>query len=108
MTPKHRKAVLAKIHLAVQQIGWSDEQYRDALWAQFAEGGPAERTAQWRKGQPSAKDLTPSELDALVRFLQEKGFRPKAAKRAGRQPPRQSAGKEAFLGKIEALLAEKS
>lgn len=82
-----RKPMLAKIHIALQQIGISDEEYRGIL--------------RERWGVESSKDLSLDGLHDLLLHLSKLGFRatPKA--------PTPARGAGSYIAKIEALLTEK-
>ena len=81
---------LAQIHIAKSQLGLSDDEYR-ALLARVA-------------GVTSAKQLTNRNVGAVINELQRLGWKPAAAKRAGRKP--NTLSKETMLTKIEAQLAD--
>jgi len=56
-----RKALLAKVHIAISQLGIADEDYRDILQAMF-------------NVRSSAK-LSDRNLDKLIRHFESKGFK---------------------------------
>lgn len=87
---------LAQIHIARQQLGLSDEDYRAIL----------ARTA----GVSSAKELTNRNVGAVLHEFRRLGWQPKPAKRAGRKAPRPPRGRARVMAKIEAMLthAERS
>lgn len=106
MSPRHRQSMLAKIHLAVKQLGLDDETYR-ALLVNLFGAHDKKRAAKWAAGKPSAADLRAAELGQLVEHFFDRGFRviaPARAKKA--EPPPQKGVKEAYLSRINALLAE--
>ena len=57
----HRKALLAKVHIAVSQLGIQDEDYRDILQATF--------------NVRSSKALSERNLERLIRHFVDKGFK---------------------------------
>lgn len=59
---KTRKALLAKIHIAIKQLDIDDEDYRDIVQAQF--------------GVRSSKSLSYKNLEKLVRYFVSRGFKP--------------------------------
>lgn len=106
MTRKHRLACLAKVHIAVAQLGLDDDAYRTLLHNLFARRDP-QRAAKWAKGKPSAAHLTAGELGELLHHFKDRGFRAVEPARAKKQQPAVQRGtREAYLGKINALLAE--
>jgi phage gp16-like protein len=84
------KGKLAQIHIAKQQLGLSDDDYRAIL----------ARTA----GVSSSKDLTDRNVGAVLHEFKRLGWQPKAPKRAGRVP--NTLNKREQMAKIEALLSE--
>lgn len=82
---------LAQIHIARQQLGLSDEDYRAIL----------ARTA----GVSSAKELTNRNVGNVLNEFRRLGFVPKPAKRAGRKAPRPPVTRQNVINKIEAMLA---
>ncbi|WP_046079660.1 gp16 family protein [Halomonas sp. HG01] len=84
------KNKLAQIHIARQQLGLSDDEYRAIL----------ARTV----GVSSAKELTDSNVGRVLHEFKRLGWKPKAPKRAGRQP--NTLNSEEMLQKIEAQLCE--
>jgi phage gp16-like protein len=85
-----RQAMLAKVHIAVKELGYSDETYRDILYTQFK--------------ARSAAGLTLDQLDQLIRFFVSKGWHNKIS---GKKPEGRR-GTMRQLGKITALLAAKA
>lgn len=81
---------LAQIHIARQQLGLSDEDYRAIL----------ARTA----GVRSAKDLNDNGVSRVLNEFKRLGWQPKPSRRAGRKP--NTFNKRAALHKIEAQLAD--
>lgn len=104
---ERRKAMLAKVHLAKAQRAMSEDEYRTMLSDRY--------------GVDSAADLTDKQLHSLLLYLQELGAkftRGSARKRSGKADRKRdipatlehddaSLGREAYMAKIEALLAEK-
>lgn len=86
-----KKAQLAKVHIAKQQLGMDDDSYR-ALLTRVA-------------GVKSAKDLNPRQMGAVLAELERLGFKPKST-RQGRAKPVTTNNKQKYVNKIEALLAE--
>lgn len=84
------KGKLAQIHVAKAQLGLSEDDYRAIL----------ARTA----GVSSAKELTDRNVGAVINEFRRLGFKPKAPKRAGRQP--NNLNREEMLHKIEAQLTD--
>jgi phage gp16-like protein len=62
----HRRAMLAKVHLAKKQLGLMDDDYRAVLMRVT--------------GQISAADCSDAELSKLLAEMQRQGFRPKVAR----------------------------
>lgn len=56
----HRNSELAKIHIAKEQLGWTDEVYRDMLWTQGR--------------VRSAKDLDYAGRQRVLDYLRAQGF----------------------------------
>lgn len=86
------KGKLAQIHIARQQLGLSDDEYRAIL----------ARTA----GVSSAKQLTNRNVGNVLHEFRRLGFVPKPAKKAGRKAPKPPATRLRIMNKVEALLAE--
>lgn len=84
------KGKLAQIHIARQQLGLSEDEYR-AILARAA-------------GVRSAKELTDTTVGRVLHELRRLGFQPKAPRRAGRVP--NNLNRHEMMGKIEALLSE--
>lgn len=84
------KGKKAQIHIAKQQLGLTDDDYR-AILARVA-------------GVSSSKDLTDRNVGAVLNEFRRLGFQPKAPKRAGRKP--NTFNKREQLGKIEAQLTD--
>ncbi|SFT74127.1 gp16 family protein [Halomonas saccharevitans] len=84
------KNKLAQIHIARQQLGLADDEYR-AVLARVA-------------GVRSAKDLDGRTAARVLEEFRRLGWKPKAPKRAGRVP--NTLNKHEMMGKIEALLSE--
>lgn len=104
---ERRKAMLAKVHIARNQQGMSEDDYRAMLDARYS--------------VTSARDLTDRQLHDLLLYMQQLGVvftRGSARKRSGKANRKRDIpaalthddaelGREAYLKKIEALLAEK-
>lgn len=86
------KGKLAQIHIAKQQLGLSDDEYRAIL----------ARTA----GVSSSKQLTNRNVGNVLAEFRRLGFVPKPAKKAGRKAPRPPATRQVVMSKVEALLAD--
>jgi phage gp16-like protein len=98
MTPKARRAAIAKIHIFVKQIGMEDEDYR-AMLVNIGRVKP-------RPGeQPSSTQLTEAGINAVIARLIELGAQPTRPKRAGKKS-RMPESKAALMEKVDALLAE--
>ena len=67
MTPT--RAEYAKIHIAVKELGLTDENYRDILMFNF--------------GVHSAKGLSAVQVDELLNIFRQKGWKPRPRKRTG-------------------------
>lgn len=87
-----RNGQLAKIHIARQQLGLDEEEYRGLLG----------RVA----GVSSAKDLNPRQIGAVLAAFEALGWQPKAPAKQGRKRPHVKSSRERLLGKIEAQLTE--
>ncbi len=104
---ERRKAMLAKVHIARNQQAMSEDDYRAMLDARYS--------------VTSARDLTDKQLHDLLLYMQQLGAvftRGSARKRSGKANRKREIpaalthddaelGREAYLKKIEALLAEK-
>ncbi len=90
MSDPRRRAKLAQIHIARQDLGLDEETYRAML------RGVA--------GVDSSADLTPTGLAKVLDHLRRLGWRPKPAKRAKRRP--HTLDRVKHLQKIEAQLSE--
>ena len=90
MTDTKRRALLAKVHIAVKELGYDDERYRDILHMQF--------------NKKSASELNDAQLDELIKFFKkEKGWK---SKKIGKKPAA-NRGTDNQMGKVTALLAAK-
>lgn len=87
-----RKAMIAKLHIARQQLGMADDSYRSLL-------------GRIAPGKSSSTQLTLQQLDDMLAEMQRMGFVPKASPRHGRRPM-PKANRAALVGKVEAMLAE--
>jgi phage gp16-like protein len=85
-----RNKDLARIHIAVHELGLDDETYRDLLRSTTGKG--------------SAGELDARERWRVLVALSKAGA--KSAARYPGRPAQQRPGKEALLGKVEALLAD--
>lgn len=104
---EHRKSMLAKVHIARNQRAMNEDEYRVMLADRY--------------GVESARDLTDKQLHDLLLHLQKLGavFTRGSARQRGGRANRKKAipatlthdetglGREAYMKKIEALLAEK-
>lgn len=102
--PEKRRKLLAKVHIAAKELGLTEEQYRDGLRLNF--------------GVESAGDMSIKQLERLLDFYKEKGWKQKPGRGSARQqrehipdkhgkPRRPALDKQGLLKKIEALLADK-
>ncbi|WP_024302248.1 gp16 family protein [Pseudogulbenkiania sp. MAI-1] len=93
MKTTHRPALLAKVHIARKELGLQDDAYR-ALLAQVT-------------GKTSAKDLDDQALEKVLAHFKKCGWQPakSIAKKHG-QRPQTVKSREAYIDKIEALLAD--
>lgn len=81
---------LAQIHIARQELGLTDEDYRAIL----------ARTA----GVSSAKQLTNRNVGYVIAEFKRLGWEPKPAKKAGRKAPNPPRSRQRVMDKIEAML----
>lgn len=86
-----RSKLIAIIHVGKKELGLDDDTYRDLLQAVA--------------GKRSAKDLNITELNKVIRSLEQKGFKHESKRSFGTKPDVASQ-KEPLMGKIEALLAD--
>lgn len=86
------RAQLAKIHIAKKQLAMDDDTYRTML--------------KNIAGVTSSKDLTVPQAMAVLRHLENCGFQAKAAPKHGKKP-NLALSKQAQLGKLTALMAER-
>lgn len=84
------KGKLAQIHIAKAQLDLGDDEYR-AILARVA-------------GVSSAKQLTNRNVGAVLNEFRRLGWKPKAPKRAGRQP--NTLDRDTMLAKVEAQLTD--
>jgi phage gp16-like protein len=82
----HRRAMLAKVHLGVKELGMIDDDYR-AILIRIA-------------GVTSAGDCTDAQLADVIEELKAKGFRPKVTAGKPRQP---KPADHAMAGKARAM-----
>jgi len=87
-----RQALIAKLHIARQQLAMHDADYRSLL-------------ARIVPGSSSSTQLDQPQLVQVLAEMQRLGFVAKPGPRHGKRP-QPSAGRQALMGKIEALLAE--
>lgn len=96
MSKDAKKNLIAKIHIAKKDLCLDDETYRDVL----------ERVT----GKTSCKDMSLSELKAVIKDLKRLGFRPQQSEASrlkhGRKPTT-TPERQPLLDKIEAILADK-
>ena len=86
-----KMAMMAKIHIAKKELGLDDGTYRDVLWRVT--------------GKRSCKKMLIGELEAVVKDMENSGFKPKAAPKHGKKPS--VVGKrEPLMGKIHAMLTD--
>jgi len=82
-----RRADLAKIHIAKKELGLSDQEYRDILYANFKVS--------------SAKDLGCKEISRLLSIFRQKGWQPRFKfKSKGSQPKGKRNFKEIKAGPL--------
>lgn len=86
------RAEQQKIQIARRELGLDDGAYRTLLWT----------VARVH----SSKDLDQHGRRAVLDHLKSRGWKPKAAKRAGKRPHNHE--REPMLAKVEALLADQS
>lgn len=95
-----RRALLAKVHIARKQLGLKEGEYRSILGARF--------------GVESSGELDVRALQALVAYFESLGWKPGRGPktRAKHKAPHtlehdeSGQGREPYMGKIEALLAD--
>lgn len=85
-----RRAMLAKIHIALKDLGIPDEDYRAMLDNLF--------------GVASSAKLSPKQLDQLLDHLTKRGF--VATKKGDAKPSNSARNRQPMLDKIAALLTE--
>lgn len=86
-----KKPLMAKIHIAKKELALDDDTYRDVLWRVT--------------GKRSCKDMTIAELEAVIKDMQNSGFKPKPAKSHG-QKPDVIKRRQSLMGKIHAMLTD--
>lgn len=86
----------AKIHIALNELGLDDQNYRDIL--------------HWKFKAKSAKELDKRQIAVLLNFFKAKGWQPKRPSKAGRRPHTMTSpgNKKRLMAKIEAHLSERS
>lgn len=87
-----RQTLIAKLHIARQQLAMEGADYRSLL-------------ARISPGCTSSTQLDLSQLLQALAEMQRLGFVPRTGPRHGKRP-KPTAGRQALMGKIEALLAE--
>lgn len=86
-----KMALMAKVHIGKKELGLDDATYRDVL----------ERVT----GKRSCKKMLIGELEAVIKDMESRGFKPKAAPKHGKKPS--VVGKrEPLMGKIHAMLTD--
>lgn len=90
-----RKQLIAQIHIAKNQLGMEEENYRATL--------------QRITGKDSCSEMKTSELVDVVKEMKRLGFKPsstaRSAKKHGKKPS-VTKSKEALINKIEAMIAD--
>lgn len=86
-----KKALMAKIHIGKKELHLDDDTYRDVLWRVT--------------GKRSCSDMTIAQLQDVVKDMESRGFKPKAAKTHGKKPDVITRRKN-LMSKIEAILAD--
>lgn len=86
-----KKALMAKVHIGKKDLGLDDDTYRDVLWRVT--------------GKRSCSDMTIAQLQDVVKDMESRGFKPKAAKKHGKKPDVIKRRKN-LMSKIEAILAD--
>ncbi len=94
-TPDRKRALITKLHIAKQQLGMDDDDYRALLRRHGATGET-----------PSSRDMRIGQISDALNEMIGKGWKPSAPKGAGRQPS-PARGKGDQMAKIEALLTDK-
>lgn len=89
----HKRAMMAKIHIAKKDLGLDEDTYRDVLWRVT--------------GKRSCKGMDIKELNAVIADMQSSGWKPKPAAKYGKKP-RVAKSRTITLDKIEAILADMS
>ncbi|MEA5087285.1 regulatory protein GemA [Solidesulfovibrio sp.] len=89
-TSAARRAMLAKIHIALKDLGIPDEDYRAMLDGMF--------------DVASSAKLSPRQLDQLLDHLTKRGF--VASKKGDAKPSTSARNRQPMLDKIAALLTE--
>ncbi|BAK76470.1 protein of unknown function [Pseudogulbenkiania sp. NH8B] len=87
-----RRAMIGKLHVARQQIGMAEEDYRAML-------------ARVGEGKTSSTTLTLPQLDRALAEMKRLGFVPKPPQKAGKRPT-PTDERERYMAKVEALLAD--
>ncbi len=82
----------AKIHIALNELGLDDQNYRDILHCKFKVA--------------SAKELNKRQVTVLLNYFKAKGWKPRRPRKAGRRPHTMASpsGKKRLMAKIEAHL----
>jgi phage gp16-like protein len=87
----NRKAITARIHIAKKELALDDDTYRAML--------------QQVTNHHSCADMYISDLYKVMEHLKKLGYKP-AARKFGKRP-NPPKDKEALMGKVEALLADR-
>lgn len=90
-----RKQLMAQIHIAKNQLGMEEENYRATL--------------QRITGKDSCSEMKTSELVDVVQEMKRLGFKPKSTERSQKKhgkKPSVTQSKEALISKIEAMIAD--
>lgn len=90
-----RKQLMAQIHIAKNQLGMEEENYRATL--------------QRITGKDSCSEMKTSELVDVVQEMKRLGFKPKSTERSQKKhgkKPSVTQSKEALISKIEAIIAD--
>lgn len=92
MKTSPRPALLAKVHIARKELALQDDAYR-AILTQLT-------------GKASAKDLDDAALEKVLTHFRKCGWQAKTAAKQHGQRPQTVKSRQAYLDKIEALLAD--
>lgn len=92
MKTSPRPALLAKVHIARKELALPDDTYR-AILTQLT-------------GKASAKDLDDTALEKVLAHFKKCGWQAKTTAKQYGQRPQTVKSRQAYLDKIEALLAD--